>query len=89
MLNPRLLLLDEPLEGLAPVIVQALLAAIRRLVREEGMAAIIVEQHAQQVLPIADRAVILERGRVAASDGAAAMAKDKTLLERHLGVTQH
>ena len=58
MLNPRLLLLDEPLEGLAPVIVQTLLAAIRRLVRDEGMTAIIVEQHAHQILPIADRAVM-------------------------------
>jgi branched-chain amino acid transport system ATP-binding protein len=89
MLNPRLLLLDEPLEGLAPVIVQALLAAIRRIVRDEGMAAIIVEQHAHQVLPVADRAVILERGRVAASGAAAAMMLDATLLERHLGVTGH
>jgi branched-chain amino acid transport system ATP-binding protein len=89
MLNPRLLLLDEPLEGLAPVIVQALLAAIRRIVRDEGMAAIIVEQHAHQVLPVADRAVILERGRIAASGDAAAMMRDATLLERHLGVSQH
>ncbi len=63
MLNPKLLLLDEPLEGLAPVIVQSLLAAIRRLVREEGMSAILVEQHAAQILPVTDRACILERGR--------------------------
>jgi branched-chain amino acid transport system ATP-binding protein len=89
MLNPRLLLLDEPLEGLAPVIVQALLAVIRRIVRDEGMAAIIVEQHAHQVLPVADRAVILERGRVAASGDAAVMMRDAALLERHLGVSQH
>jgi len=86
MLNPRLLLLDEPLEGLAPVIVQMLLAAIRRLVREEGMAAIIVEQHAHQVLPVTDRAVILERGRVVAMRDAAALLADAAALERHLGV---
>ncbi|WP_270935308.1 ABC transporter ATP-binding protein [Falsiroseomonas oryzae] len=89
MLNPRLLLLDEPLEGLAPVIVQMLLAAIRRLVREEGMAAIVVEQHAGQILPVADRAVILERGRVAAEGAARDMLADPALLDRHLGVTSH
>ena len=62
--NPRLLLLDEPTEGLAPIIVQELLAALARLLREEGLAAIVVEQHAQKILPITDRALILERGRV-------------------------
>ncbi|WP_137180355.1 ABC transporter ATP-binding protein [Roseomonas sp. AR75] len=86
MLNPRLLLLDEPLEGLAPVIVQALLAAIRRIVREEGMAAIIVEQHARQILPVTDRAVILERGRVVHAGESAALLRDAAALERHLGV---
>ena len=89
MLNPRLLLLDEPLEGLAPVIVQMLLVAIRRLVREEGMAALIVEQHASQVLPVTDRAVILERGRVAAAVQSAALLADAAVLERHLGVATH
>jgi len=89
MLNPRLLLLDEPLEGLAPVIVQSLLAAIRRIVREEGVAAIIVEQHAGQVLPIADRAVILERGRIAHAAPAATLMQDTAALERHLGVAAH
>jgi branched-chain amino acid transport system ATP-binding protein len=86
VLNPRLLLLDEPLEGLAPVIVQALLAAIRRLVREEGMAAIIVEQHARQVLPIADRAVILERGRLVQEAPSAALLRAPEVLDRHLGL---
>ncbi len=65
MLNPRLLLLDEPLEGLAPVVAQSLLASIREITRAEGLAAIIVEQHAHQVLPITDTALILERGRAA------------------------
>jgi branched-chain amino acid transport system ATP-binding protein len=89
MLNPRLLLLDEPLEGLAPVIVQALLAAIRRLVREEGMAAIIVEQHAAQVLPVTDRALLLERGRVATVAVSSSLLADPATLERHLGVNAH
>src|SRR6218665_873324 len=54
VLNPRLLLLDEPLEGLAPIIVQELLRAIRRITREEGLSAIIVEQHPQAILAISD-----------------------------------
>jgi branched-chain amino acid transport system ATP-binding protein len=89
MLNPRLLLLDEPLEGLAPVIVQGLLASIRRLVREEGMAAIIVEQHAGQILPVTDRALVLERGRVAAEGTSERFLVEPGLLERHLGLAIH
>ena len=64
MLNPRILLLDEPLEGLAPIIVEELLAALRRILREEGMSAILVEQNARKILRVADRAVIIERGVV-------------------------
>src|SRR5262249_25275634 len=85
--NPRLLLLDEPTEGLAPIIVQELLAALRRLFREEGMSAIIVEQHAQKILPITDRAVILERGRIVHQDSSAALLTQPAPLERFLGVT--
>jgi branched-chain amino acid transport system ATP-binding protein len=87
MLNPRLLLLDEPLEGLAPVVVQSLLAAIRRIVREEGVAAIIVEQHASQVLPITDRAVFLERGRIVASGSSSEFLLHPAIIERHLGIS--
>lgn len=65
MLNPRLLLLDEPLEGLAPIIVDELLAALRRIVTEEGLSAIIVEQKARKVLPLTDEAVVLNRGGIA------------------------
>ena len=61
----NLLLLDEPLEGLAPIIVEELLAAIARITRDEGMSAIIVEQHPQAVLAISDHAVVLDRGSVA------------------------
>jgi branched-chain amino acid transport system ATP-binding protein len=86
MLNPRLLLLDEPLEGLAPVIVQVLLEAIRRIVREDGTAAIIVEQHAHLILPITDRAAILERGRIVHLSSSAALAASPETLDRHLGL---
>ena len=55
ILNPRLLLLDEPLEGLAPILVEELLAALRRVIRDEGMSAILVEQNAQKVLGVTDR----------------------------------
>ena len=85
--NPRLLLLDEPTEGLAPIIVQELLAALTRLLREEKLAAIIVEQHAQKILPITDRALILDRGRIVHQDSSAALLADAAPLERFLGVT--
>ena len=64
MLNPKILLLDEPLEGLAPIIVEELLRSIARIVRDEGMSAIIVEQNPRLVLGITERAVVLERGRI-------------------------
>ncbi|WP_341487778.1 ABC transporter ATP-binding protein [Pararhizobium sp. A13] len=86
VLNPKVLLLDEPTEGLAPIIVEEVLAAIRRIVRDEGMAAIIVEQHAQQVLSITDKAIILERGSVAYSGDSAALADDSATLGKFLGV---
>jgi branched-chain amino acid transport system ATP-binding protein len=86
MLNPRLLLLDEPLEGLAPVVAQSLLGAIRQMVQAEGMAAIIVEQHARQILPITDRAAILERGRLVHQDASATLLRAPEVIERFLGV---
>ncbi|WP_160008770.1 ABC transporter ATP-binding protein [Rhizobium sp. 18055] len=87
VLNPKILLLDEPTEGLAPIIVEELLKAIRRIVREEGMAAIIVEQHAQQILAITDDAVILDRGAVAFSGESASLAADQAALSKYLGVS--
>ena len=86
--NPRLLLLDEPTEGLAPIIVEELLAALARLFRGEGLTGIIVEQHAQKVLPITDRALILERGRIVSESASAALLADPAPLERFLGVTR-
>jgi len=85
--NPRLLLLDEPTEGLAPIIVQELLAALTRLFREERLAAIIVEQHAHKILPITDHALILERGRIVHQASSATLLADGGPLERLLGVT--
>ena len=64
MVNPALLLLDEPMEGLAPIIVQELLVVIRELVVNGGMAVIIVEQHAKLALSLTRQAIVLERGRV-------------------------
>ena len=86
--NPKLLLLDEPTEGLAPIIVEELLAALARLFRNEGLAGIIVEQHAQKVLPITDRTVILERGRIVSESASATLLDDPAPLERFLGVTR-
>lgn len=86
-LNPRLLLLDEPTEGLAPIIVEELLAAIRRIIREEGVSAIIVEQHARKILALSDRAVILERGAVVHDGTSAQLQEDHTILDRYLSVT--
>ena len=86
VLNPRLLLLDEPLEGLAPVLAQELLAALRRIVREERLAAIIVEQNARKILAMTDRAAILERGAIVREGPSAELAADRAALEQHLGV---
>jgi len=62
--NPTLLLMDEPLEGLAPIIVEALLKALARLIREESLAVVLVEQHAKLALEVTQEAVVLNRGRV-------------------------
>ena len=88
VVNPRLLLLDEPLEGLAPIIVSELLRAIARITREEGLSAIIVEQHPQAILAISDRAVVLDHGTVVHADTATALRAAPGLLDRLLGVAR-
>jgi len=88
VLNPKLLLLDEPLEGLAPIIVQELLRAIRRITREEGLSAIIVEQHPQAILAISDVAAVLDRGTVVHASSADALLEQPELLDRLLGVAR-
>ncbi len=88
VLNPRLLLLDEPLEGLAPIIVAELLRAIARITREQGMSAIIVEQHPQAILAISHRAVVLDHGEVVHAGPAQELADAPELLDRLLGVAR-
>jgi branched-chain amino acid transport system ATP-binding protein len=87
VLNPKIMLLDEPLEGLAPIIVEELLAALNRIIRQEGMSAILVEQNPQKILGVTDRAVILERGAIVHEAASAALRADRTVLETYLGVT--
>jgi branched-chain amino acid transport system ATP-binding protein len=87
VLNPRVMLLDEPLEGLAPIIVEELLLALRRIIRDEGMSAILVEQNAKKILSVTDNAIILERGCVVHAAASATLAADRAALETHLGVT--
>ena len=88
VVNPRLLLLDEPLEGLAPILVEELLRAIRRITQDEGLAAIIVEQHPQAILAISDEAVVLDHGSVVHAEPAAALRDRPEVLERLLGVSR-
>ncbi len=87
VLNPRILLLDEPLEGLAPILVEELLAALHRVIRDEGMSAILVEQNAKKILGVTDQAVIIERGAVVHAADSATLLADRAALETHLGVT--
>jgi branched-chain amino acid transport system ATP-binding protein len=89
VLNPKLLLLDEPLEGLAPIIVEELLRSIARVVRDEGMSAIIVEQNPRMILPITQRAVVLDRGAVVHQAASAELMADRERLDRWLGVAKH
>jgi branched-chain amino acid transport system ATP-binding protein len=83
MTNPRLLLLDEPLEGLAPIIVEELARSISHL---SGMAIVLVEQHSQFALSAATHALVIERGRTAWQGACAALAEDERLLERYVGL---
>lgn len=86
MLNPRLLLLDEPLEGLAPAVAEQMLATIERLCAEEGLSVILVEQHAEQVLRITRQALVLSRGRVVYDGASSILLDDEPLLRSLVGV---
>jgi branched-chain amino acid transport system ATP-binding protein len=88
VLNPRLLLLDEPLEGLAPIIVEELLRSIERVVRDEGMSAIIVEQNPRLILPITQRAIVLDRGSVVLDADSLALLAAPAQLEKWLAVAR-
>ncbi len=86
MLNPKLLLLDEPLEGLAPVIVDELCAAIAAMVKSEGQGLILVEQHVEQALSLTHRAIVLERGRIVHEGTSEVLRADPQSLDRWIGV---
>jgi branched-chain amino acid transport system ATP-binding protein len=87
VLNPRLLLLDEPTEGLAPIIVDELLGALRELSRA-GLSMIIVEQKPKKILPFTDQAIVLDRGAIAHAAPSAELLADPAALDAHLTATK-
>jgi branched-chain amino acid transport system ATP-binding protein len=86
MTNPRLLLLDEPMEGLAPIIVQELVRVIRKLIVDEGLAVIVVEQHARLALSLTQHAIVLDRGRIVHQGDSASLMADGARLDRLVAV---
>jgi len=86
MLNPELLLLDEPMEGLAPVVIQGLKRIIRKLATEDGMAIILVEQHARLALSLTRNVIVLERGRITHRSASDVLFQDPDLLHRLVSV---
>ena len=84
--NPALLLLDEPLEGLAPIIVEELTDAIARMMAEEGTAIVLVEQHTEVALSLAREAVVIERGAIALRGPSPTLMADHASLERLIGL---
>lgn len=87
VVNPRLLLLDEPLEGLAPIIAQGLLETLRKLIADGGMAIIIVEQHAKLALSLTQHAIVLDRGRIVHRCDSASLLRDPDTLNRLVAVS--
>jgi branched-chain amino acid transport system ATP-binding protein len=86
MTNPSVLILDEPLEGLAPVIIAEVSGCLRRLVAEEGTTLILVEQRAAFALEMTSQAIVLERGRIVHASSSASLAADEELLDRVIGM---
>jgi branched-chain amino acid transport system ATP-binding protein len=86
MTNPALLLLDEPFEGLAPIVVEELTAAIRQMIAERVNAFVLVEQHVEIALPLTETAIVLERGRIVHRGASAALLADHAALERLIGL---
>jgi len=84
LLNPRLMLLDEPSQGLAPLIVKEVMLVVRRM-RDEGLSVLLVEQNVPLSLSIADRAYVLDDGKIVYSGGAADLAKDTELVNKLAG----
>jgi branched-chain amino acid transport system ATP-binding protein len=85
MLNPKLLLLDEPSFGLAPLIVREIFSIMRRINAEDGVSILLVEQNATQALELADAVVLLETGRVAIAGRADDIRRDEALRRAYLG----
>jgi branched-chain amino acid transport system ATP-binding protein len=79
--NPKLLLLDEPLEGLAPIIIEGLASSLIELRRTSGLAMVLVEQQIELALELTDRAIVLDRGQVVWMSDSAALAKDRERLD--------
>jgi len=88
IVNPKIVLLDEPTEGLAPIIVEELIGVLRNVIRNEGLSAIVVEQKARKILSFTDRAIVLDRGRIVLASDSQSLSNDPTQLETHLGVTE-
>jgi branched-chain amino acid transport system ATP-binding protein len=86
MTNPALMLLDEPFEGLAPVIVEELTAAIKLMLSDRSIAIILVEQHAEIALELTEEAIVLERGSIAHRAPSATLKNDPGTLERLVGL---
>jgi branched-chain amino acid transport system ATP-binding protein len=86
MTNPQVLILDEPLEGLAPVIVNEVSNCLRKLVAEEGTALVLVEQRASFALELTQEAIVIERGRIVHSGSSAELAADEELLDKTIGM---
>jgi branched-chain amino acid transport system ATP-binding protein len=86
MTNPAILILDEPLEGLAPVIVAEVSDCLRALVRDEGTTLILVEQRAAFALELTTNAIVLERGQISHASASAVLAGDEALLDRTIGM---
>jgi branched-chain amino acid transport system ATP-binding protein len=86
MVNPQLLLLDEPMEGLAPMIVQELMSVIRELVKGGGMAIVLVEQHAKLALSLTRQAIVLDRGRVVHRSESQSLLRDPERLHQLVSV---
>ena len=86
MTNPALLLLDEPLEGLAPIIVEELVRGLRKMITQEGTAVILVEQHAEIALSLTEHAILLERGAIVHRARSQDLLKDHATLDRYIGL---
>jgi branched-chain amino acid transport system ATP-binding protein len=84
--NPALLLLDEPLEGLAPIVVEELTAAVRQMAEDGSIAIVLVEQHATAALRLTEEAVIIERGTIAHRGASADLLAAPAVLDRYLGL---